>query len=448
MKKNKSNIANFITISRVFGVAYIFWLMPFSTEKNQLLIILLFTVVALTDALDGWVARRFKMISEFGKVMDPIADKILILVFLPLVSMGAIKSFPVFLILAREFAVMGLRVIGAKYNFNISASFFGKLKTGITLPICGLLFVRPNVIEFSNIPSYIAPIVHLKRWIYAWPDFVFESLIWVMVLVTILSFFDYLIKFLWSFELSKAKNDEAKAKKVFLTYIPNTISSLNIVCGLSSCILSYFGYLKIAGACILIGMILDGLDGKIARIFNAFSKFGQLIDSRADYITFGFAPAVLLFFFIKDILSYGNIWLALIFSILYFISVRFRLVRFEESGHAPFFVGLPSPIGALFLVVSIFSSLAINPWLFFSTQLINMYLMVSTLQYPHNESANQKLCFRYLKLPVLFFISLVTLRYLYIHSLGIVVNNLLLALMVVYLCAPLIKTIPEKPTSN
>ena len=77
-----------------------------------------------------------------------------------------------------------------------------------------------------------------------------------------------------------------------------------------------------------------------------------------------------------------------------------------------------------------------------------MYLMISKLQYPHNESANQKLFFRYLKLPVLFFILLVTLRYLYINSLGIVVNNLLLGLMVVYLCAPLIKTIPEKSDSN
>ena len=50
MRTSQSNIANFITISRIFGVAYIFWLMPFSTEKDQLLIIFLFTVVALTDA--------------------------------------------------------------------------------------------------------------------------------------------------------------------------------------------------------------------------------------------------------------------------------------------------------------------------------------------------------------------------------------------------------------
>ena len=421
--------------------------MPFVTEKVQILLIFLFTIVALSDALDGWVARRFKMVSEFGKVMDPIADKILILVFLPLVSMGAIKAFPVFLILAREFAIMGLRVISAKYNFNVSASFWGKLKTGITLPICGILFARPTVIEFSTIPAFLAPVVHLKRWVYSWPDVVFESLIWIMVAVTIFSFFDYIFKFLWSYQLSKANNDKQKAKKVFLTYIPNTISSLNILCGVSSCILSYVGSLKLAGACILVGMILDGLDGKIARFLNAFSKFGQIIDSRADYITFGVAPAVLLFFFIKNELISANIFIAAIVAIAYFISVRYRLIRFEESGHTPFFVGLPCPIGALILVVSLYSSLASNTWVFIIAQIFNMYLMVSTLEYPHNESANQKPFFKHLKIPVLFFITLVTLRYFYFESLGTLVNNLLLGLTVIYLCAPLIKTIPEENTN-
>ena len=129
---SKLNIANLITFSRIFGVAYLFWLMPFASEKTQLVVIALFTLIALTDFLDGWLARRLKSVSELGKVLDPLADKILLLILLPLVSMGVIKPFPVFLIFAREFAVMGLRVLSAKHKFNVAASLSGKIKTGIT----------------------------------------------------------------------------------------------------------------------------------------------------------------------------------------------------------------------------------------------------------------------------------------------------------------------------
>ena len=137
----KSDLANMITFSRIVGVVFIFWLMPFMTEEMQLLTIVLYTVVSLTDFLDGWIARRFNIVSELGKVLDPLADKLLVLVFLPLLP-NAISAFPVFIVLAREFAIMGLRVFAAKYGDIIAANFSGKLKTGITLPVCGILFMR------------------------------------------------------------------------------------------------------------------------------------------------------------------------------------------------------------------------------------------------------------------------------------------------------------------
>ena len=110
-KKNK-NLANIITLMRILGVGIIFWVTPYKTNYGLILAAMIYTLVCLTDFLDGWVARKLKIVSEWGKILDPLADKILVLVFLPLLEMQVITSFPVFIILAREFTVMGLRQQG------------------------------------------------------------------------------------------------------------------------------------------------------------------------------------------------------------------------------------------------------------------------------------------------------------------------------------------------
>ena len=129
----KRDLPNVLTCSRIIGVACLFWFIPFQNERVQLWTIFIYIVISFTDQLDGWLARKFNMVSDLGKILDPLADKILILLFLPLLSMNVITSFPVFIILAREFSMMGLRVIAAKQNLIIPASPAGKLKTVFTL---------------------------------------------------------------------------------------------------------------------------------------------------------------------------------------------------------------------------------------------------------------------------------------------------------------------------
>ncbi|MAQ64642.1 MAG: hypothetical protein CL503_05015 [Actinobacteria bacterium] len=432
------SLANLITLSRIFGVVYLFWIIPFSTEKTQLFCIILFTLVASTDALDGWVARRFKIVSELGKLLDPLADKILLLILLPLLSMGVIKPFPVFLIFAREFAIMGVRVLAARRKFSVEASLSGKIKTAVTLPICGILFARPTVIELSSYPFYLSPLIWLKRWVSDWPAFIYEGLIWLMVAVTLLSFIDYVVNFMWKRQLLINRNNKENAKRALLSYIPNTISMLNMGCGIVSIILSLNNNLKIAAGLIIAGMILDGLDGKIARRLNTYSKFGAKIDSKADYITFGFAPAFLIGLYCQNRLLMPY-YISIGLAILYLASVYFRLWRFNKEGHQEDFSGLPSPIGALFVCASIFSWISESPWMFIGVNVLNIILMVSWLKYPHNETAHKKKLFRHLKIPVLIAITFVFLRYMGIESLGQFVNNVLLSLMAIYYAAPLIK---------
>ena len=125
-----NQLANMITFTRILGVGLIFWMTPYTTNYWLLIAVSVFIFVALTDFLDGWVARRFNQVSDLGKMMDPLADKILVLVFLPLLEMQMITSFPVFIILSREFAIMALRVmVASKGGTVVAAQFSGKLKT-------------------------------------------------------------------------------------------------------------------------------------------------------------------------------------------------------------------------------------------------------------------------------------------------------------------------------
>ncbi|MEK7298256.1 MAG: CDP-alcohol phosphatidyltransferase family protein, partial [Candidatus Margulisiibacteriota bacterium] len=112
--KHLKQLANLITLSRILGVSIIFWLTPYHTNLWQLWAVTFYIFVCATDYLDGWVARRLNIVTNLGKMLDPLADKILILVFLPLLEMGVISSFPVFLILMREFAILGVRIVSVQ----------------------------------------------------------------------------------------------------------------------------------------------------------------------------------------------------------------------------------------------------------------------------------------------------------------------------------------------
>ena len=153
-----NHIANIITAFRIIGVGLIFWMTPYTTNFVQIFVILFYTIICLTDFLDGWVARRLRIESELGKILDPLADKILVLLFLPLLEMQVITSFPVFIILAREFAIMGLRIYSVQQGGDaIPAQFTGKLKTALTFPVCGILFGRVPV-ETVDIPWLFQPV--------------------------------------------------------------------------------------------------------------------------------------------------------------------------------------------------------------------------------------------------------------------------------------------------
>jgi CDP-diacylglycerol--glycerol-3-phosphate 3-phosphatidyltransferase/CDP-diacylglycerol--serine O-phosphatidyltransferase len=405
------NLANFISLSRILGVVVIFWLTPYKTNLWQLWVVLIYIVICITDFFDGWVARRLGIVSDIGKVLDPLADKIVVLVLLPLLEMQVISSFPVFIILAREFAIMGLRVVSAKNGVIIAATKSGKIKTILTLPVCGILLGRAPVTEVANLPLPLVPLNLLRRWVFSWPGWVFNLLIWSVVIVTVWSFLDYFGTFIWQQYVNKAGNDAKQAKKQLLSIVPTTITTLNMICGFAGIIFCFLGYYDLTVLLVLTGLIFDGLDGNIARKLGVSSGFGAKLDSRADTICFGLAPAVLIYFTLSSYNFASSQIVAALFGALYPLSVIYRLKRFDKKGHSDYFEGLPSPIAASFIVLGSISSYIATPLFFMPIIIISCILMVSRVKYPHSSITLKKPFFKFLKIPasVFFMTTLLSL---------------------------------------
>jgi len=432
-------LANLITVSRILGVGLIFYWTPFQSTFTQLLTIIIYTIICTTDFLDGWVARRYNIVSELGKVLDPLADKILVLVFLPLVSMKAIAPFPVFLILAREFAIMGIRVFSAKNGIIISANLAGKLKTAFTLPVCGILMARVIPPVESSLPTVLIPFDLLRLWVLSWPTWIINGLIWAMVAITIWSFFDYLIRFMFQRKVIKTGSEE-EAKKYLFSFIPNGISLLNLLCGSYAIVLCFqHQNMRLASGLILAGVFLDAIDGKVARLLGVHTQLGEKLDSKADFITFGLAPAGLLFFHLNTTYHAYNGALAILTAIIFYASVHFRLKRFNKGGHQDYFEGLPSPGGASVVAVMIGSNFLYDPHYVLAIAFVMSGLMVSRFLYPHNRVSHQKVLFSYLRKPTLLFWFL-TIFYFFGFTLldPFYIPEILLFLTAFYVISPII----------
>ena len=143
--QNLINGPNKLTLFRIATVPIIVILLLFPTELCTFIAALLFSAAAITDYLDGFYARRRGLVSTLGKVMDPIADKLLVSsAFIMLTSLGWIPAWMVCVIIGRELAVTGLRNIIAEKGEDISASNLGKYKTGFQIAaIIPLMFHYP-----------------------------------------------------------------------------------------------------------------------------------------------------------------------------------------------------------------------------------------------------------------------------------------------------------------
>lgn len=168
------NLPNALAFLRIVFAPLLFFLLTHSFEGIHQSWInyfaaLTFSLAALSDFFDGYIARTWEQITKLGSILDPLADKMLILAaFIGLLIMGRVNEWIIYIILVREFFITGFRVVMISENLDISASFAGKLKTGFQMVAIGFLIMEW---PFAQILLYIALILTLYssyEYIYAY----------------------------------------------------------------------------------------------------------------------------------------------------------------------------------------------------------------------------------------------------------------------------------------
>jgi CDP-diacylglycerol--glycerol-3-phosphate 3-phosphatidyltransferase len=139
------NIPNALTMLRILAVPVVVVALLAEVPNGDTLAGIVFAIAALTDGLDGYIARRRDQVTTFGKLMDPLADKLLVVAALiSLVSLDRLQAWIAMVIIARELAVTGLRSIAVEQGVVIAASWMGKVKTALQVAaIIALIAVDP-----------------------------------------------------------------------------------------------------------------------------------------------------------------------------------------------------------------------------------------------------------------------------------------------------------------
>lgn len=167
------NLPNKLTLLRVIMIPFfVIALMVTSIPYNDYIALAIFILASLTDMLDGKIARKYNLITNFGKFMDPLADKLLVsTALICLVELERIPAWMVALIIAREFTISGFRLIASDNGVVIAASYWGKFKTVFQMIAVCLLILNISAINILT-----------------------QIVVWIAVILTIVSLVDYLAK--------------------------------------------------------------------------------------------------------------------------------------------------------------------------------------------------------------------------------------------------------------
>lgn len=142
-KSNFFNPPNFITIARILSVPFVMILLVSPTPTRSLVACILFTVAALSDLLDGYLARKYKQESVFGTFLDPLADKILVIgAMIMILPFHWIPTWMVAVFIIRDLVITGLRSVAAGEGIIISASLIGKFKTSYESVGLGMIILH------------------------------------------------------------------------------------------------------------------------------------------------------------------------------------------------------------------------------------------------------------------------------------------------------------------
>ena len=169
------NLPNKLTILRVIMIPFFVLALLYNGGENQTLRYVaaaIFIIASLTDMLDGKIARKYNLVTNFGKFMDPLADKLLVCsALICLVELKELPAWMVIVIISREFIISGFRLVASDNGVVIAASYWGKFKTTFQMIAVVLLIV--------GIPAL---------------SMVTTAVVWIALILTVISLVDYIAK--------------------------------------------------------------------------------------------------------------------------------------------------------------------------------------------------------------------------------------------------------------
>lgn len=169
------NLPNKLTVLRVLMIPFfvLFALVDVVPGYSRYLAVLIFILASLTDLLDGKIARKYNLVTNFGKFMDPLADKLLVCAALIcLVSKELLPAWMVIVIISREFIISGFRLVASDNGVVIAANYWGKFKTTFQMLMIILLLLEPQ-----------GALVWIS-----------QAVTWIALILTVVSLVDYVIK--------------------------------------------------------------------------------------------------------------------------------------------------------------------------------------------------------------------------------------------------------------
>lgn len=167
------NLPNKLTMFRVILIPFfVVFLLVDITSVDKWIVLAIFIIASLTDLLDGKIARKYGLVTNFGKFMDPLADKLLVCsALICLVALARIPAWMVIVIIAREFIISGFRLVASDNGVVIAASYWGKFKTTFQMIMICLMIADLEALRVLTV-----------------------VVTWVAVILTVVSLVDYLVK--------------------------------------------------------------------------------------------------------------------------------------------------------------------------------------------------------------------------------------------------------------
>ena len=170
------NLPNKITIFRVFMIPlFVVLMMLQRLPGNEFYALAVYAIACISDALDGHIARKYNLITDFGKFMDPVADKLLVCsALICFVEQGLMPAWIALIIIARELIIDGFRLVAAGKGIVIAASIWGKAKTVVQMVACFVLILNVDFLIF-NIAEQILIYASLMLTIISLADYIYKN---------------------------------------------------------------------------------------------------------------------------------------------------------------------------------------------------------------------------------------------------------------------------------